>query len=219
MKASPGTLASTPSEPHGGQDPELDALPRPRRPGRTATLVMMGLTTLLSLLLAFSLRSEGSYALRAGAPLELGPLAAQAPQAEWGNRWVRAEGSLAPSGAIKYGRLLEADGFRLARLEGTQPIWVEVRVPKGMEGPYFVPPTSFVGRLVPFASAGLRHASLTTELQRATGTAVPQEAWLLVDGESPAQARWVLGIVGMMLAFALFGIVGLLRLLRPISDD
>jgi hypothetical protein len=87
-----------------------------------------------------------------------------------------------------------------------------------MEGPRFVPPTSFVGRLVPVASAGLRYRSAREGVEAVGGARVAEDAWLLVDGAAPAGARWAIGVLGMLVAFAAFNVWGLVRLLRPIRD-
>ncbi len=200
-------------------DPELDALPKPRRPGRRVTLVTMAVTMVACLAMVFSLRSEAAYALASGPPADQGDLTEVAPSAALTNRWVRGEALLDSQGAIRYARPLDRDTYRLAPVAGNDRIWVEVRVPKGLEGPHFLPPTSFVGRLVPIGRSGLRHGGLQAEVATAGGREIPPDAWLLVDGESPAGVRWVLGLVALFVAFALFNLFGLYRLLRPIRDE
>jgi hypothetical protein len=44
------------------------------------------------------------------------------------------------------------------------------------------------------------------------------DAWILIDGEAPNGLRWVMGIVVLLLAFAIFNVVGILRLARPIRS-
>lgn len=199
-------------------DPELEALPQPRRPGRNLTLVAMALTAVVSLGMALTLRSEAAYALRGGQPEDVGDLTSTTPSAALNNRWVRAEALLGTTGAIRYSRPLDGDTFRLAPVAGNERIWVEIRVPSGLEGPHFVPPTSFVGRLVPLSRAGLRHTGLPSEVRAATGQGLDVDSWLLVDGESPRSLRWALGLVALFVGFAAFNIFGLYRLLRPVRD-
>ena len=200
-------------------DPELEALPEPRRPGRRVTLATMTLTVVASAAMAIAFRSEAAYALVGGPPADQGDLTKVQPTDSLANKWVRGEASLGTQGAIRYSRPLDADSFRLAPVEGNSRIWVEVRVPSGQEGPHFVPPTSFVGRLIPIRQAGLRHGGLKAEVASASGTEVPDDAWLLVDGESPAGSRWVLGLMTLFFAFACFNLYGLYRLLRPVRDE
>lgn len=205
--------------PQGAEpDPELEALPEPRRPGRRLTLVAMALTALAALAMAVTLRGEARYSLESGPPIELDDLTQQKPGPELENRWVHGEALLGTSGAIRYGRPLDGDTFRLAPVAGNDHIWVEVRVPEGMEGPRFVPPTSFVGRLIPFSRVGVRHQALPQAVESAGGTQVPSGSWLLIDGESPASTRWSLGLIALFLGFAAFNLWGLYRLVRPVRD-
>jgi len=215
----PPELAEKPNSTAEQADPELEALPEPRRPGRRVTLVTMAVTLVVSLLMTFALRHEVAYALSGGPPADQGELAEMKPTDELANHWVRAEALLGTDGAIRYARPLDGDTYRLAPVVGNDRIWVEVRVPSGHEGPHFVPPTSFVGRLIPIQWGGLRHGSLKEEVASAGGRQVPADAWLLVDGESPSGLRWVLGLVTLFGAFAVFNLYGLYRLLRPVRDE
>jgi hypothetical protein len=200
-------------------DPEFEDLPEPRRPGRRVTLVAMAVTLVVSLVMAYALRFEALYALLDGPPADQGNLALWEPTDSLANKWVRGEALLGTDGAIRYSRPLDRDTFRLAPVAGNDRIWVEIRVPAGNEGPHFVPPTSFVGRLIPMRAAGLRHGGLKSEVATAGGRELPTGAWLLVDGEAPSGVRWVLGLVALFVAFALFNLYGLYRLLRPIRDE
>jgi hypothetical protein len=79
----------------------------------------------------------------------------------------------------------------------------------------FVPPTSFVGRLVPANRGGIRLSWLDDAIAHAGRPPVPSDAWLLIDGEAPATTRWTLGFAALLLGFAAFNLFGLRRLLRP----
>src|SRR5690606_18430963 len=140
--------------------PELEALPEPRRPGRRLTLLSLSATALASLAMVVALSDDVSYSVKGALPTDLGELVDVTPTPELVNSWVRGEALLGTSGAVRYGRPLESDSYRLAPVAGNSKIWVQVRVPAGMEGPHFVPPTSFVGRFIPAADAGLRHSGL-----------------------------------------------------------
>jgi hypothetical protein len=200
-------------------DPDLLALPAPRRPGRRLTLVIMTLTMLLALWMAVSLRSDAAYALAAGPPEDLGNLAKFDPDRQRPNQWVRGEGLLSATRAIRYGRPLERGTYRLAQLEGNERLWVQIRVPAGMEGPRFVPPSTFVGRLLPVEKAGLRHWDIENAVAEAGQEPLSPDAWLLLDGEAPSTTRWALGLVALFLGFAAFNIYGLVHLLRPVHDS
>ncbi len=199
-------------------DPELEALPEPRRPGRRLTLVALALTTIASLGMVAELSREAAYGLSQSSPTDLGSLASVAPTQDLANHWVRGEALLGTTGAVRYERPLESDSYRLAPVAGNDRIWVQVRVPAGMEGPHFVPPTSFVGRFLPAREAGLRHSGLPESVAEAGGVQMPEDAWLLIDGEAPSTTRWTLGVVLLFLGFAAFGAYGLYRLLRPVRD-
>jgi hypothetical protein len=95
---------------------------------------------------------------------------------------------------------------------------VELRVPAGLEPERYVAPNSFVGRLVPFEHAGLRYAAVA-DAATALGSALPGDAWLLIDGESPATTRWAVGLIGLFLAFATFSVWGIVRLGRAVRPS
>jgi hypothetical protein len=50
-----------------------------------------------------------------------------------------------------------------------------------------------------------------------TGQAVPAGAWLLVDGESPAQARWAVALVVLFAGFAAWNALAIARLARRLE--
>ncbi len=196
-------------------DPELEVLPAPQRRVKWLTMGLMALAIAVSLGMSLLLGSEVQYAFGGGAPREVGELTHLMPGVALSNRYVRATGLLSMAGAIRYERPLEGDSFRLAPVAGNPKIWVEIRVPEGMEGPKFVPPTSFAGRLVPLRGAGLRHLGLSASLRRLGGAEVPEGAWLLVDGASPRASRWAAALVLLFVAFAAWNVAGLLRLAKP----
>jgi hypothetical protein len=199
-------------------DADLEALPPPRRPWRRLTLFVMGTTLLGSVALLFSLRGELAFSLTSQAPHGVGELSKLVPQRSDENTWVQGEGELEVQGAIAYRRPLENDSYRLSRVSGTKSLWVQVRVPRDDDDPEhkrFVPPTSFVGRLVPMGHGGVRLSQLGGAVDEAGRPPLPSDAWLLIDGEAPATTRWTLGLALLLLGFATFNLFGLRRLLRP----
>lgn len=199
-------------------DPELSALPAPPKRERTITVALMLLTAALSLLMMGALFSEARYALAPGTPGDAGDLASFSPSFEMTNRYVRATALLGTEGAIRYGRAAEGDSFRLAPVAGNLKLWVEIRVPEGFEGPRFVPPTLFAGRLVPFDAAGIRHSFLRAAVMEQTKVDVPKDAWLLIDGSSPRASRWAVALSILFAGFALWNGVGVVRLLKRVRD-
>jgi hypothetical protein len=218
MPPSPDVAELPLAGPQAAEDPDFEALPQPRRPGKRITLATLTATTVVTLLLAFALRGEAAYALGSGSPTDLGDLGALQPVRAQANSWVRGAGELGTAGAIRYARPLESDSFRLAPITGNPGLWVEIRVPEGMEGPRFVAPSSFVGRLVPISSAGLRYSSLDAWVAEVGGATLPDNAWVLVDDEAPAATRWAMGLFALFVGFAAFNLYGLYRLLRPVKD-
>jgi hypothetical protein len=200
-------------------DPGLLSLPAPPRRERTLSVVLMAITALASIAMTLALRSEVRYALAPGSPVDLGDLTASPPSSpELENAFVRASGLLGSAGAMRYERPLEGDSFRLAPIAGNPRVWVEMRVPEGAEGPRFVPPTTFAGRLVPMRSAGLRHRGLARSVRDVTGAEVPEEAWLLVDGAAPASSRWAVPLVALFAIFALYNLASIARIVRPLRS-
>ncbi|AKT36194.1 hypothetical protein [Chondromyces crocatus] len=213
-----------PSDPRGASfevaepDPEFAALPAPPRAERTAAVILMVLTAVAAAVMSLALLGEARYAFSAGHPQDVGDLASLQPGVELENRYIRTTGLLGTSGAIHYGRAAEADSFRVAPVAGNPTIWVEIRVPEGFEGPRFVPPTSFAGRLVPLPKAGIRHAGLAGSVREQTQVSVPEGAWLLIDGSSPRSSRWAVALVALFLGFAGWNLVGVFRVLRRVKD-
>lgn len=197
-------------------DRELAELPAPRRPWRRATLLTLALGALTSIALAFAVLPDVAYALKSGTPRDLGDLTSARIEPGLGESWVHGEGQLSVSRAIRYARPLEHDTYRLASVDGNPKVWVQIRVPANEEGPRFVPPDSFVGRLIPMSKLGIRQRGLRDAVGETGLTRPDDDAWLLLDGESPAGLRWALGLFGLLLAFAAFNVLGLVRLLRPI---
>lgn len=217
--------AGPPIEDRGARRPRADShdelakLPAPRRPWRRATLVTLSLSALGSLVLAVLVLPDVGYSLTSGPPRDLGDLASNTPKADAKNAWVHGEASLSTTRAIRYRRPLESDSYRLAQVEGNPRVWVQIRVPAGEEGPRFVPPTSFVGRIVPVAESGLRQQDLRAAVSEVGLSPPSDDAWLLIDGESPAAMRWVLGLLLLLTGFFVFNVVGLMQLGRNIPAE
>lgn len=209
--------------PSAEDDPDLVELPRPERRDRTAAVALMTVTAIAALGMTALLSGEARYALEPAHPKEVGALASLELQPELANKYVRATGTLGTGGAIRYGRTAEGDSFRLAPVLGADKVWVEIRVPEGLEGPRFVPPSTFAGRLVPLRSAGIRHMGLERSVEARTRDAgaavdVPEDAWLLVDGASPRASRWAVALAGLFAVFALWNGWGVYRVLARVRD-
>ena len=119
--------------------------------------------------------------------------------------------------AIRYERPLISDSFRLMPVAGHDNVWVEVRVPAGAENVRYVPPSQMTGRLVRFETAGPKHRGLAAAVRDATGKEVPENAWLLVEGEAPASSRWAVMLIVMFLGFAMWNLGVSAKLLKKVA--
>jgi hypothetical protein len=219
VPSNPTSTLSAESAITSGVDPELLSLPAPPKRERTAAVVLMGLTAVAAVWLAVALLAEARYALAPGQPVDVGDLTSLHPGTDLANRYVRASGLLGTSGAIRYGRAAEGDSFRLAPVAGNPALWVEIRVPEGFEGPRYVPPTAFAGRLVPFRKAGVRHVGLAKSVHEQTEVTVPEGAWLLVDGSSPRASRWAVALAALFAACAVWNVGAMARVLSRVRDE
>jgi hypothetical protein len=181
--------------------------------------VTLSLSAIGSLALALHVLPDVGYSLKSGPPRELGDLTKRVPDRASENSWVHGEATLSTTRAIRYQRPLESDSYRLAQVEGNPRVWVQIRVPAGEEGPRFVPPSSFVGRFIPVAESGLRQKDLRAAVSEVGLSPLGDDAWLLIDGESPAAMRWVLGLLALLMGFFAFNVFGLLQLSRSIPAD
>jgi hypothetical protein len=203
-------------------DPELAALPDPPRRARSLTVLVLALAAAAALLATFSLLREVAYALAGDSPAALGDLrsATSAALAASENRPVRGDGMLGAAGGIRYERPLVSDTFRTLPVAGrAEPfdMWVEVRVPQGQESGRWEPPRTFTGRLVRLDSAGPRHRGLRSAIEQATHEQIPKSAWLIVDGEDPADARWAIVLSLMFLGFVGWNVAAAARILRRVK--
>lgn len=221
----PAPVPGAPSESSEELDPELLALPDPPQRERSLTVAVMALAALLSLAMAFALRHDAAYALQAGpgvggpeGAIDVGDLHAATGTrlAASENRYVRAEALLGAAGGIRYERPFVDDTFRTLPVAGRPDVWVEVRVPAGQESGRWEPPRTFQGRLVRFGAAGPRHRGLAGAIEGAGATAIPAGAWLLIDGEAPAQARWTLLLAVMFLGCAAWNAIAIGRVVRRV---
>lgn len=198
-------------------DPELVALPDPPKKERTWTVVLLLATVLASAAMMVSLLKDAAYAFASSTATDLGELHGAAPAAALDNHYVRADGMLGAAGALRYERAFDSDSYRVAPVAGRSDLWVEIRVPDGQESSRFVPPTQFSGRLVRFSEVGPRHRGLKDAIGGVGGAQVPDDAWLLVDGEPPVAARASLFLVAMFFGFAMWNAIAIQRLLRRVA--
>jgi len=206
-------------------DPELVSLPGPPRLGKTLAALALLAAAILSLAMAFALRRDVVFALSPSHPASLGDLrtAPRAMLAAHENRLVRANGLLGAAGGIRYERPLRGETFRtlavVGRVAAAGPgiddtVWVEVRVPQGEESGRWEPPRSFVGRLVAFHAADLRHSGLAKAIEDATHVRVGRGALLLIDGDEPHGERWTVVLAAAFVGLGAWNALAFARLVR-----
>ncbi len=177
---------------------------KPKRTLRTVTLAVMTATLLAASALAFSLHREAAFALTAPRPVDLGAFGA-ADVAAHDNGFVRVHVELeAPAATFR--RPLEPSHHRVAKASDGR--WVVYAVPDGYAEQRFLPPRIVAGRLARASELGARFAGVAD----ITGG----DAWVLVDGDHPHGTSWLLGLEVLLVGFALFGLGGIARVLRPV---
>ncbi len=182
---------------------------------RLFTLVVMLVTLLISVLVAIQMVPEALYAFEEDVPHEVGTLGQLTLDENNANRLVHATGPLTGD-AVRYERPLSPGEYWLVPAVGRPDLWVEVHVPDTVTAAEFVPPQSFVGRLVPLESAGPRYRVLGRAAQiLEMGPTI--DPWILIDGDTPRGSRWAVAVCAMLLLFALFNLWGIFRLTRKIG--
>jgi len=199
-------------------DPELVALPGPPRQERTISLLLMALTGLLAAFMTIALAGDVKYAFAGAAPEEVGDLSRFAPAKGLSNTFVRANGVLRAESGIRYHRPLETDAFQLVPVAGNDRVWVELRIPAvapNTSSPRPAPPVTFVGRLLPMRDVAFDWGGLRRSLSATTGTPIPADAWVLVDGATPVSSQWTVALAALLVLFAAYNLVTIARILRP----
>jgi hypothetical protein len=206
------------SESHDELDPELIGLPDPPKRDRTAVVGLLLLTAVASLAMAFALRRDAAYAFASPRAHDLGDLQQVNPDSFVENEYVEGNVMLGAASAIRYERPLVSGSFRLMPLAGRDGVWVEVRLPPRGENVRWIPPSRVSGRLVRFDAAGPRHRGLASAVHDTTGQDIPKNAWLIVDGAAPADARWAVVLVVLFACFAAWNAIATASLLRKVKS-
>jgi hypothetical protein len=176
----------------------------------------LGATAILTIAMTVNMLGEARYSLNADVPDDVGDLGRLAPTEALRNRFVQGTGSLGSTGIMRYERPLESAFFRLAPVAGNDRIWVEMRVPPDGDGPRAVPPTAFVGRLLPVDGGGFAYRGLRGSVREVTGAVMPPDAWLLVDGATPSASRWAGPLAALFAVFAIWNLAAIARIVRPV---
>lgn len=184
-------------------DAELEAIAQARSAPAARTIFVLRVFSLLaSLALAFALRHDLRYALSSHTPAALESTASAAELEAAAHHYVSMRGIPGGVGAVDYRRPMSDALYRLAPLVDRPDIYVELRLPEGVDPGRFVPPTSVSGRLVPFDEAGARFANARQLVTQATGHAPPAKAYLLEEGAAPTLRSGGAGIAAIALGLA-----------------
>jgi hypothetical protein len=200
-------------------DPELLDLPAPPKRERSLVVGLLLFTALASLAMIFALRRDAAYAFSVRDAAEIGDFGAAAPELFAENKYVHGTAMLGAAHAIRYERPLQSGSYRLMPVAGRPNVWAEVRVPSGAENVRWVPPSAVSGRLVKFDAAGPRHRGLADAVKDSTGHDVPKDAWLLIDGDAPTDARYAVLLCMMFAGFAVWNLMVSAKLLRKVKAD
>lgn len=167
-------------------DPELEAIAAARAlPAARALTAVRLISIVFAGLLAFALRHDLRYALASPSVIELNETSSTAELSNAAHHLVAIRGIPGGVGAVDYRRPLQGGVYRLAPLVDRPDVLVELRLPDGVDPSRFVPPTSVRGRLVPLDDGGVRFGDARGLLERATGRALPANAFLLESGAEP----------------------------------
>lgn len=218
-RAPASSLTDTAESPSQDElDPELIGLPDPPKRDRTIVVGLLLLTALASLAMTLVLRRDAAYAFSPSTAHDLGNLNAADAKAFVENEHVEGSALLGAANAIRYERPLTSGSFRLMPVAGRNDVWAEIRIAPREENARWVPPPRLSGRLIRFDAAGPRHRGLASAVHDATGQDIPADAWLLVDGATPSDARWAVMLVGLFACFALWNTVAIAKLLRKVES-
>jgi len=200
-----------------GLDADLAALPAPSRARSLSGMALMVTVVLLSLGLMFRFRGDLDYFRSAStAPRDLGRADHVSVGSLNDNEYVRLEAMPMASRAVRFRRLARDGTFRIYPLAGQPKIFVERFTPEGsatarqQHGVY-------AGRMIHFAQAGGSYRSVQAYLEQQLGAPVDDDAWLLIDGETPGERYWIVPLYVLLGAFFLFNALMIWRYTRPVA--
>lgn len=198
-------------------DPELLALPAPPRARALATAGLMAAVIAASALLMWGFRGDLGYFLSAGSPVDIGD--ARALDRVPDNRFVTVRGLPRAASAVRFRRLARGGTYRIYPVMGQPALFVQSFVPDGTRVGHRPRHGEYSGRLVSFEDARGGYEAIRAFLERDMGVEVPTNAYILMDGESPADYAWVIGLYLLLGAFVATNGILLYRHLRPVPIE
>ena len=200
-----------------GIDADLAALPAPSRARSLSGMALMVTVMLLSLGLMIRFGGDLQYfGSSRAAPRDLGRADRVSVGSLENNEYVRLEAMPMASQAVRFRRLARDGTFRIYPLAGQPKIFVERFTPEG-RGTARQEHGVYSGRMIRFARAGGSYQSVRAYLEQQLGAPVDDDAWLLVDGETPGDRYWIVSLYAVLIAFFLFNAFMLWRYTRPFA--
>jgi hypothetical protein len=183
-------------------DAELEAIADARHASSARVAFIARLFAIAaSAALAFALRHDLRFALSSRTPIDLPATPTTAQLEGAAHRLVDIRGVPGGVGAVDYRRPIGNGLYRLAPLVDQPNVYVELRLPDGIDPTRYIPPTSLHGRLVPMDEGGARFSSARALIQSSTGRPAPAQTFILEEGAQPSLASP--GAVIAMLALLL----------------
>ena len=193
-------------------------MPAPSRTRGLAGVALMATVMLLSVALMALYRGDVVYFFSQPVAQELG----EADQLRAGDlepdQYVTIRGMPLAGRAIRFRRFAHAGLFRIYPIAGQPKIFVERFTPEGTAPGRAALHGEYTGRILRFSQAGSGYQSVRHYLEQQMGTPVPDDAWLLIDGEKPRDRYWTLAIYAMLGWFFAFNAFFLYRHSRAIRD-
>jgi hypothetical protein len=168
-------------------DAELEAIAEARHASSARVAFIARLFAIAaSAALAFALRHDLRFALSGQTAIDLSSSPTTAQLSEASHHLVDIHGVPGGVGAVDYRRPVGDGLYRLAPLVDQPNVYVELRLPDGIDPTRYIPPTSLHGRLVPMDEGGARFSSARALIQSSTGRPAPAEAFILEEGARPS---------------------------------
>lgn len=194
-------------------DAELEAIAESRTaPLARIAFIARVFAVVAAAALAFALRYDLRYAFASHAPIDLGAAPSGQQLSSSSHQLVTMTGVPGGVGAVDYRRPMGDSLYRLAPLVDRGDVYVELKLPQGIDPTRYIPPTSLRGRLVPMDEAGARFSSARSMITDATGQPPPASTYILEEGAEPSWKSP--GAVVAMLAIVL-GLSQLVMLAMP----
>jgi hypothetical protein len=200
-------------------DADLVALPAPSRTRGLTGVALMVTVLFLSAGLMVLYRGDLHYfAFATTVPRDLGVADRISVGDLEENEYVTLRGMPLAARAIRFRKLGQTGLFRVYPLAGQSKIFVERFSEDGTRSGRGRPHGIYSGRMMRFADAGAGYKSVRQYLEQRMGTPVPDDAWLLIDGEAPGDRYWTVAMYAMLVFFFGFNVIVLFKHSRPVKD-